>query len=60
MRGHRNDGRAFYLECKTPIGRARKEQLSFIEAMKNSGALAGFARSVQDAIDIVFPKKEEQ
>lgn len=60
LRGHRPDGMAFYIEAKTPIGRARPEQIKFIEAMKSSGALAGFAHSVQEAIDIVFPEKEEQ
>lgn len=52
--GHRPDGRAFYLEVKTPIGRATAAQKNFIEAMKNSGAKAGFARSVEDAIKVVF------
>ena len=58
--GVRNDGRAIFLEVKTPIGRARKEQKNFIQAVKNKGALAGFARSVEDAINIVFPEKKEQ
>lgn len=57
LHGHRPDGRAIYIESKTPVGKARPEQLKFIEAMKNSGALAGFARSVEDAIKIVFPEK---
>lgn len=56
LHGHRPDGRAIYLETKTPIGRARKEQEKFIEAMQNSGALAGFARSVDDALKIVYPE----
>lgn len=56
LHGHRSDGKAFYIESKTPVGHARPEQLKFIEAMKNSNALAGFARSVEDAIKIVFPE----
>lgn len=40
LRGHRPDGRAFYIEAKTEIGRARPEQKRFIQAMQNSGALA--------------------
>lgn len=40
LHGHRADGRAFYLECKTPIGKARKEQKDFIKAMQDSNALA--------------------
>lgn len=57
LRGHRPDGKAFYLECKTPIGKARPEQKKFILAMRNSGALAGFAHSVDEALAIVFPEK---
>lgn len=59
LHGHRADGKAIYLETKTPIGKSSEKQKKFIEAMKNSGALAGFAHSVQEAIDIVFPKYEE-
>ena len=48
--GHRaSDARAFYLEVKTTTGRARPEQLAFIAAMKNRGALAAIVRSVEDA-----------
>lgn len=59
IRGHRPDGRAFYIEAKTPIGKHREEQKKFIKAMKESGALAGFANSVDQALEIVFPKNEE-
>ena len=52
--GHTPHGTAFYLEVKTPVGRARKEQVDFIEAMLRSGAIAGFARSVDDALKIVM------
>lgn len=51
--GHNADGIAFYLEVKTPVGKASQEQLRFIEAMARSGAIAGFARSVEDAVRIV-------
>ena len=56
--GVRNDGRAIFLEVKTPIGKASDEQKKFIQAVKNKGALAGFSRSVEDAIKIVFPENE--
>lgn len=52
--GHRPDGRAFYLEIKTPVGRASKEQKRFVRAMNASGAVAGFARSIEDAVKVVF------
>lgn len=59
IRGHRADGRAFYIEAKTPVGHHREEQKKFIKAMKESNALAGFAHSVEEALEIVFPKNEE-
>lgn len=52
--GHRPDGKAFYLEVKTPIGRASREQIDFAEAMYRSGAIVGFARSPVDAVRIVM------
>ena len=55
--GHRkSDGRAFYIEVKTPDGRVRRDQEKFIKAMKENGALAGVARSVEDAIKIINAK----
>ena len=48
--GHRaGDARAFYLEVKTPTGRATPQQLAFIAAMQKRGALAGVVRSVDEA-----------
>lgn len=47
--GFTPQGRAFFLEIKTPTGRIRPEQAAFLEAMRKRGALAGVARSVQDA-----------
>ena len=57
LHGHRADGKAFYLECKTPIGKASEKQKDFIRAMQESNALAGFAHSVDEALRIVFPEK---
>ena len=51
--GHRPDGKAFYIETKTKTGRASDDQKRFLRAMYNSGALAGIARSVDDAIEII-------
>ena len=60
LHGHRPDGKAFYLETKFKgTERHRPEQIKFINAMQTSGALAGFANSVDQAIEIVFPKNEE-
>lgn len=58
--GHRiSDGRAFYIECKSETGKARKSQEKFIAAMKKAGALAGFARSAEEALAIVAETKGE-
>lgn len=51
--GYNPDGQFFALEIKTPAGKASKEQLAFIEKCYRSGAIAGFARSVEDAVRIV-------
>ena len=52
--GHRGtDGKAFYIEVKLPGEKPRKDQLDFIEAMKNTNAIAGWCTSVEDALRIV-------
>ena len=51
--GYTPDGQFFALEIKTPAGKASKEQLAFIEKCYRDGAIAGFARSVEDAVRIV-------
>lgn len=54
LQGHRPDGKAFYLEVKTFEGKKRKEQEKFIAAMQRSGAIAGFVRSAEEALNMVF------
>lgn len=54
--GVRPDGRAVFIEVKTLKGKASKDQENFIEAVKKKNALAGFARSEEDALKIVFPE----
>lgn len=57
LQGHRSiDGKCFYIEVKLENGEIRPEQRDFIKAMRDSNALAGFARSVEDALKIVFPE----
>lgn len=51
--GFRPDGKIFYIEVKNANGRVRPEQKQFIQTVKARGALAGIARSVEDALDIV-------
>ena len=49
----RSDGRAVFIECKTATGRVRPEQEKFIQAMREAHALAGIARSPDDAVKII-------
>ena len=56
--GHRPDGMAFYVEVKMPGKKPRQDQLDFIKAMKNSGAIAGWATSIPEALKIVFGGNE--
>ena len=49
----KSDGKVFFIEVKTKNGRVRPEQEKFIERMKELNAIAGIARSVEDAIAIV-------
>lgn len=53
--GHRpGDGRAFYIEIKRPGEKSRENQERFLRQMRDSGALAGVAHSVEEAVEIVF------
>ena len=51
--GFRPDGQIFFIEVKNETGKLRPEQKIFIEQMRKRGALAGVARSVEDAMEIV-------
>ena len=51
--GFRPDGQIFFIEVKNETGKLRPEQKKFIEQMQKRGALAGVARSVEDAMEIV-------
>lgn len=57
--GVKPGGIAFFIEMKTPIGKASDKQKNFIKVMKQMGCCAGFANSVEQALEIVFPKNEE-
>lgn len=41
------------LEIKTPTGRITPEQMNWHDMVRSRGGIAGFARSVQDANEIV-------
>ena len=55
--GTKPGGRSIYIETKTPVGIASEAQKKFVEAMNKTGAIAGFARSVEEALKLVFPEK---
>ena len=50
----KSDGRAVFIEVKSPTGRLRPEQENFIRKMQIYGALAGVARSVEDERRIIM------
>lgn len=52
--GHRiSDGKALYIEVKLPGEHPRPDQQKFLEAMRNTGAIAGVAHSIEEALEIV-------
>jgi len=54
IRGHRiSDGRAFYIEVKLPGEKPRPDQEKFLKSMAATGALAGCAHSIEEALEIV-------
>ena len=51
--GHRiSDGRAIDIEVKLPGEQPRADQKRFLEAMRRTGAIAGCAHSVEEALAI--------
>lgn len=46
-------GRFLAIEAKTKTGRPTQQQLAFIDAVRKNGGIAGIARSVQDALDLI-------
>jgi hypothetical protein len=52
--GHRiSDGKAFYIEVKLPGENPREDQKKFLNAMAKTGAIAGVAHSIEEALEIV-------
>ncbi|MED3623240.1 VRR-NUC domain-containing protein [Neobacillus thermocopriae] len=49
----KSDGRIFFIEVKNEKGRLRKDQEHFIETMRKNGAIAGVARSPEEAIALI-------
>lgn len=52
--GHRiSDGKAFYIEVKLPGENPREDQRLFLQAMLKTGAIAGVAHSIEEALEII-------
>ncbi|MCQ2173293.1 MAG: VRR-NUC domain-containing protein [Bacteroidales bacterium] len=49
----KSDGRAVFIEVKTERGRASEKQKHFLEQMRKFGAIAGIARSPEEAIKLI-------
>lgn len=49
----KSDGKAVFVEVKTPTGRVSAEQQRFIEMALKNNCVAGVARSVEDARRII-------
>ena len=47
------DGRAVFIEVKTPKGRPTDQQKNFLEIMRKNGAIAGVCRSPEEAVQLV-------
>jgi hypothetical protein len=50
---------AFYLEVKIPGKEPRQDQYTFLEAMRNTGAIAGWCTTIPEALNIVFGGNEK-
>ncbi len=49
----KSDGKAVFIEVKTPKGRPSAEQKKFLEIMQKYGAISGICRSKEDAINLI-------
>lgn len=52
-----SDGRAVFIEVKTPKGRPTKQQINFISRMRAAGAIAGICRSAEEAVRLINERK---
>lgn len=48
-----DNGRIFFLEVKTPIGRRRKDQVAFANGLRDKHVIYGVVRSTDEAVTIV-------
>lgn len=50
----KNDGKAVFIEVKSPKGIPTARQIKFLETVRKNGAIAGIARSAEEAIKIIL------
>lgn len=50
----KKDGKAVFIEVKTPKGRPTDKQVKFINQMKKQGAIAGVCRSAEEAVNLIL------
>ena len=50
----KNDGKAVFIEVKSPKGTPTLKQTKFLETVRKNGAIAGIARSAEEAIKIIL------
>lgn len=54
LMGYKPDnGRIFFLEVKTLVGRRRKDQIMFANGLRDKNVIYGVARSAEEAVTIV-------
>ena len=49
----KSDGKAIFIEVKTPCGRVTEKQEHFLRIMRRYGAITGVCRSAEEAIRLV-------
>lgn len=49
----KSDGKAVFIEVKTPTGKPSEQQKKFLSAVRNAGAIAGICRSVEEAEKLI-------
>lgn len=50
----KSDGKAVFIEVKTTKGKPTAQQKHFLETVQKNGAVAGIARSAEEAIKIIL------
>ncbi len=49
----KSDGKAVFIEVKTPTGRLSTEQKKFLDTMRKYGVIAGVCRSKEEALNLI-------